>query len=247
VLALGGLVLMLRGARFAKLLTCVVFAGLGAVAGKLGGPMLGAPEAPSIGGAAVVGLVMGLVGFRLWQAVLLGASLAAVAAGVYYVRVLDPHVRNFTSAGFSQSGEVTLPGASASTMSTGENVRQLWDYCAANVPNFQMQFGSLVSATLLAGLVIGLLIPRVSRSLLAATLGTFCFIAGVGLILQLLAPSLVTQLGAYGTWMWALVGALWTTSFGYNLMTCRDGKKKDEPKDEAAPPANPRRAAPATA
>jgi len=89
------------------------------------------------------------------------------------------------------------------------------------VPSFVTTFWTLTVSAGLAGLVFGLLLPRASRALWAASLGTAVCGIGVTALLKQYAPGALDWLLADAVRAWAIVGVVWLLSLAYNLATCR--------------------------
>src|SRR5215471_4790593 len=81
-----GLLLMLRGAKWAAGLGSLAFLAFGALAGTHLANYFSTPVWPTVGICAAACFVVGLVLFRIWQAVMLGACCAGLAISAYYVK-----------------------------------------------------------------------------------------------------------------------------------------------------------------
>ncbi len=231
-----GLILLLRGAKLAPLLAALTFLGLGGIGGSFIGTWLNVPVWPAIVVAAVLGFVIGLVLFRFWLALLLAGCSCAAALSVYYVRILNPYVANFTADNYdAETRLVTLPVADAvaGTADTpGQQLGQLWAYLGQNVPNFHASFAAIVLSAGLAGLVFGLLLPKVSRALWAASAGTLFLLGGLVALLEVTAPSALGWLVSLGAWGWVIVGIAWAASLVYNLLLSREKRPKKPATDD---------------
>lgn len=234
-----GLLLLIRGARWAPAFAALAFLGIGAGAGSFLSHAIGTPMWPTVGVVGVVGFVLGLVMFRFWQAVLLASCFMIAGLSVYYVRVLTPEVQNWLSA-TPQSGVITLRDAGSVV---GENhstalteFKSLWTHLDQNVPDFAPTTWILLLSTGLAGLIFGLLLPGVSRALWAASLGTLFFGIGLTGALSRFAPGALDWLKTNHGWAWAIVGLIWMASLALNLATGRRQKASEQPK-KSAPPA----------
>ena len=226
-----GLMLLLRGAKWAPGLAAVTFLGIGGCAGSFLSQAIGTPFWPTVGVVGVLGFVLGLVMFRFWQAILLATCFVIAGLSVYFVRALTPEVQNWISA-TPQAGLITLrdPGTVV-----GENqstawteFQSLWTHLDQNVPDFSPTTWTLVLSTGLAGLIFGLLLPGVSRALWAASLGTLFFGIGVTAVLSRFAPSALDWLKAHHEWAWGIVGIVWLLSLALNLVTGRHKKPEKQ-------------------
>ncbi len=231
-----GLMLLLRGAKWAPALAAVTFLGIGGCVGSFLTQAIGTPLWPSVAIVGALGFVLGLVMFRFWQAILLATCFMIAGLSVYYVRVLTPEVQNWVSAG-PQAGMITLREAGTVV---GENqstalaeFKNLWSHLDRNVPDFSTTTWILLLTTGLAGLIFGLLLPGVSRALWAASLGTLFFGIGVTAGLSHFAPSTLDWLKSNHGWAWGIVGVIWLFSLGLNLANCRR-KKPDKDAEEAS-------------
>jgi hypothetical protein len=230
-----GLLLLVRGAKWAPGLAAIAFLGVGGFAGSFLARAIGTPLWPTVGVVGVLGFVLGFVLFRFWQALLLGCCFAIVGLSVYYVRGLYIDIDRWISRA-PQATEITLPTAGTVVGENRPTVMQdlsgLWSYLSQNVDGFQTAFWILVLSTGLAGLIFGLLLPRASRALWAASLGTVFFGIGTTALLMRLAPDVLDWLQANDAWAWAIVGSVWLLSLVYNLAICRRWKAEKKP-DEA--------------
>lgn len=244
-----GLVLLLRGARWARGLAAGTFLILGLSAGAELAPQMHTPV--WVGGAlaGLLAFVAGWLLFRFWQALLLAACFAGIGLGIYTVRSLTPQIDAWLNQGV-QDGLVTLPPAGASGLADPAQgaaastalarMHDLWNHLSANVPQFQQKFFAIIAGTMLAGLILGFFAPRLSRSLWAATLGTAFFGIGLAGLLQAFAPTWLEWLLAHDHAAWGLTGAIWALSFGWSLVSCRSGSqsaKSDGPVAAKAAPA----------
>jgi len=226
-----GLMLLLRGAKWAPGLAAVTFIGIGGCAGSFLSQAVGTPFWPTVGVVGVLGFVLGLVMFRFWQAVLLATCFMIAGLSVYFVRALTPEVQNWISA-TPQAGLITLRDAGTvvgDNQSTAwTEFQSLWSHLDQNVSSFSPTAWTLVLSTGLAGLIFGLLLPGVSRALWAASLGTLFFGIGITAALSRFAPSALDWLKANHEWAWGIVGIVWLLSLALNLVTGRHKKPEKQ-------------------
>jgi xanthosine utilization system XapX-like protein len=234
-----GLILLLRGARWAPALAAVTFIGIGGCAGSFLSHAIGTPFWPTVAVVGVLGFVLGLVMFRFWQAILLAACFMIAGLSVYFVHTLTPEVQNWISA-TPQSGLITLrdPGTVVGEHQSTAWIefKSLWTHLEKNVPNFSATAWTLVLSTGLAGLIFGLLLPGVSRALWAASLGTLFFGIGITAALSRFAPSVLDWLKTNHDWAWGIVGIVWLLSLALNLVTGRRKTPEKQADDTGAQP-----------
>ena len=228
-----GLLLLLRGARWAPGLAALTFLGIGGWAGSFLAGAVGTPFWLTVGVVGVVGCVLGVVMFRFWQALLLAACCVVAGLSVYYARDLTPDVQNWVSATGAELDLIALqpPGTvvGEGRPSALAELGSLWTHLDQQVPNFATTVWALVASIGLAGLVFGLLLPRASRALWAATLGTVFLGVGGTLLLKQFEPGAYDWLLADNARAWAIVGVVWLASFVLNLLTCRHRKPSKKP------------------
>ncbi len=238
VAVLGGLVTILRGARWARGSYAFGFLLAGGVGGWFLGQANGYEPILSAGIVGVVAAVLGFALFRLWQAALLAGIAMTVAVGFYTVGYLTPEIQAWTEGPPADdivfSLEAAAPAVAAATETVdwrtrlagvGVEARGLWDHLNANVPNFQATLFSVLGSSGLVGLVFGLLWPRASRALWVATGGTMAVGMGMAGLLQHYSPSTLEWLTANPQAGWVIVGTLWLGAFLYSMMTGKPKKK----------------------
>ena len=233
-----GLVLMVKGARLAPALAALACAGLGGAAGPFAAPLLGTPLWPTVIASGAIGLILGVVFFRIWLGVLVGAFLMLAATGVYGGQVLREPLNAYLSAGLDREKQlVTLPqadGAVAQRLDWQQEAAGLWSYLGENVPNFQASFYAVVISTGLAGLIFGLLLPKLSRAFGAASLGTVLLALAACAAVQLRWPEEAARLVQWGP---LVAGVLWVLSLVYNWLDVHGARPKKraaaEPKHAA--------------
>lgn len=214
-----GLLLMIRGAKWAVGIGSIAFLALGGVGGQLLSGWLGTPLWPTVGIAAVTAFVLSIALFRLWQAVLLGGAAIAAALGAYYVIDLTPAANAWLGDGTTVTLRDAATPETAGLARVWTEAQSLFSHLATSVPNFQFNFWALAVSAGIAGLVFGLVLPRASCSLWAATVGTLTLGLSATSLLQSHAPDAFQWLLADAWRAWAIVGAAWLVSFIWNLVT----------------------------
>ena len=242
LLGLVGLVIMLKGAKLAPAISTCLFIGLGAAGGAAVTHLLHTLFWPSVIVGTAAGLVLGLLFFRVWLAVLVATCFIGGSLSLYSAKVLAPYVGGYTSQNLAAGGsvlDVTVPQAGdAATVasSTWQEAQRFWGYLAEKVPSFQSSFWAIVLSTGLAGLVFGLLLPRPARALCAATFGTLCFFVGLTMVLKMAWPGAVAELSGFGAWLWVVVAGVWALSLVYNFLDVRRRRPARAPSgDEPVP------------
>ncbi len=237
--AAGGLLLMFRGARLAPVVVAGALTAVGCGGGWLASQAAGWPLWPAVGAGSVVGLLLGLLLFRVWLAVQVATMLVAGGLALYAPRVAEP-LNEYLSQGLQTAEDqalVTLQPAEAVPVdgqAWQAELGDLWAYLGERVPSFQSSVVAIVGAVGLAGLLFGLLLPRAARSFWAATVGTGCFIVAVMALLQALWPA---TLAAVGSWGLIIVAGLWGISLAWNLADMLRKRPKKSAADEGEPAA----------
>ncbi len=236
VVGLVGLVFMVKGARLAPVLAALVFAAVGGLAGTLVAPLLNVPPWPAVAGCGAAGLLLGVILFRVWLALLVAACLALVSLAVYGGQTLRDPLNSYLSAGLDREQQlVTLPEAGSPVTPSADwrkEVAGLWSYLGEHVPNFQSSVWAIVGSTGLAGLIFGLLLPKLARAFWAASMGTALLLLAAGTIVQLHWPNYVPWLQREGL---LVAAGLWALSLVFNWVDVRGVRLKKA----AAPAAKP--------
>ncbi len=214
--ALIGLVLLLRGARLAPAAIAIAFCVAGGYTGTHVASAFGTPLWPTVAAGSVIGLVAGVLFFRLWLAGIVAAFLAAGALTFYGAQVLTGPLAQY---GKVEAQGVSLPPAPMSAPADWASrlvaiVAPLWDYLCQQVPTFHASFYAIVISTGLGGLVFGLLLPRVARAAWAATLGTALLLAGLYALLEGRWAQADPWFARWGT---LTAGSMWSVALLYNL------------------------------
>lgn len=241
LIAMAGLMLLVRGARWAPGMVGFVFLGLGIAFGI---KLANALSLPAWVGGGVVGVLamgLGIVLFRLTQALVMGGALAGVGLAAYYVSSLVPAVDSWVHRGLDANQNITLPAAngggetgSAANAALAQ-ASSLWHHLSAEVANFQPTFFGIVGAGLLCGALFGWFLPRFSRSLWSATIGTVLAGMGVTGLLEVFAPSVLESLLSNNQVAWSIVGGVWLASLGINYFTCVRKPKRSNDDIDAEP------------
>ena len=240
-LVVGGLLFLIRGAKWAPGFTAVAFLGLGGVGGYYLTPLIGTPLAVTVALTAVVSALIGIGFFRFWQAAALAGCLMCAGFGVYFARVLTPEVNAWLEPEPADVVAIQLPDAGTVVGEARDTaltkVSSLWSHLSATVPNFQLSFWSVICSTGLAGLIFGLLLPRASRALWATSIGTVLLGVGSVFVLKQYSPDSLTWLKSNTTWAWGVVGVIWLTGFLYNFTSVRRRKAPTDASADAVPAA----------
>jgi len=233
IIGLAGLLFMIKGARLAPILAAAVFAVVGGVAGSTLTGVVALPLWLAVGAGGVVGLVLGIVLFKFWLAALVGVCLIIAGLGVYSGQVLRGPLQEYLAAGLDRQQQlVTLPTAGdgvAEPASWQAEVAGAWTHLSRHVPNFQPSIFAIVASTGLAGLVFGLLLPKVARAFWAASFGTILLLVAVQALVQTYWPAAAAWMAQWGLWV---VGVPWCASLVYNLADIHERPRKTAPAEE---------------
>lgn len=230
-----GLLFMIKGARLAPVLAALVFALVGGGAGPFVANLTNAPLWPVVAGCGLVGLFLGVLLFRVWLAVLVGACLILTTLTIYAGQVLRDPLNAYLSTGFDREQQlVTLPepgDAGAAATAWTVEVSRLWNHLSANVPNFQVSFMVLVLSAGVAGLVFGLVFPKLARAIWAASFGIGLLLVGVYGALYAAWPAAIPAVNQWGP---IVGGVLWALAVVYNLADIGLFARKPAPAPEPA-------------
>ncbi|RMF81902.1 MAG: hypothetical protein D6744_06610 [Planctomycetota bacterium] len=236
VALLAGLLLLVRGARWAPGFTALAFLGLGGVGGYYLTPVLGTPQLATIGVVGVAAALLGVGLFRFWQALALSACLMCIGMSVYFARVLAPEVDAWMEPAPANVVDIQLPQAGSVVGEQRETatakLASLWSHLSAHVPHFQVTFWSLIASTGLAGLIFGLLLPRASRALWGTSIGTVLFGTAAAMLLKKFAPDALAWLQANPNWGWGVVAAIWLGGFLHNYRDTRRRRRSGDAGDD---------------
>lgn len=233
-----GLLFMIRGARLAPALCAIFFLGVGCAAGPLVAAQANLPWLPTLIVLGTLGLVIGIVMFRLWFAVLVAGSLAVTSLAFYSAQTLLPLAESFSVRGL-EAGEsglvVTLPDAptdEARLVSWLPISAAFVDHVRTAQPNLGMNVLAITLAAGVAGLVFALLLPKTSRAVWAATMGTLVFVPAIYFLFALIWRDGAEWMGRYPL---VIGAALWSASLLINLADLLEWRMKRRP--PAAEPA----------
>jgi hypothetical protein len=70
--------------------------------------------------------------------------------------------------------------------------------------------------------------PRLARSLWAASVGTVFLVMGASALMQSLTPAAMDWLSSHNAWALGITGGIWGVSLVYNLVDCRSKRKTDD-------------------
>lgn len=229
VVALAGLLFMLRGARMAPALAAAFFLSVGCAVGPLLASQTEMPVLPAVIVCGTLGLVLGIVLFRVWFALLVGLSVMTACLGFYTAQTVFPLIEEFHTRGL-QLGDgtplVTLPDAAPEHAGAAYFPPELADYLHEKHPNLGTHAILVALVSGAAGLLFALLMPKTARSLWAATVGTLLFLPAVYVVLASTWEPGADWIGRYP----ALVAAvLWSLSLLINLADVLGWRRKRAP------------------
>lgn len=222
-----GLVFLVKGARLTPFLTATALGAFGAFGGGLVAGHFAGPVWPGavIGGG--IGLALGITLFRIWFAILVGVSLAAVGLSLYGGQVMLPALSEYTSRGVeAMEGmqEITLPAATqASTAAWKAELGEMWAFLGQRVPSIKLSLAAITLAAGTAGLVFALLLPKAARACWAATTGVVLIIpAAYGIACNHWPPAAAIL----DHWGLLIAAVLWSASLLFNLVDVMDRRPK---------------------
>ena len=165
------------GAKLARPGVTCVFSLVGGYLGLTFATALGFhPAVCTLVGATAIG-VIGHMTFRLWVGVAMAAVVCIVALGVFGYNRLAPHISEF-----QQSLDLSAPVAfSVPTPDEQRTNREyaaatwasdFWTYVQSKDPNVQHNARAIATASILSGLLLGLLATRAATIVSTAFLGT---------------------------------------------------------------------------
>jgi hypothetical protein len=225
-----GLLLMVRGARLVPALVSAIFAASGVYAGLLASQAFGTSPGPTTAAGGLIGLILGFLFFRLWVAGLVAGLFVAVALTVYGARVLQGPLGEYggrlKDQGGAQLVSLKEPATTQAAAAWQAVAAELWTYLGERVPTFQASFYAIVISAGVAGLLLGLLLPRVARSVCAATLGTPLLLAAAYALLHGRWPQADAWFDRWGV---TLAAILWGLSLIYNLADMLGIRPKKHP------------------
>jgi hypothetical protein len=234
--ALVGLLFAIKGAKLAPWLAIVVVGGLGGLAASSLAPLAGTPLWPSVAIGAVAGGALGFLLFRLLLAVLVGACFAVFALGIYSAQMLHDPLEAYKAQGLDlQQQLVSIPAPDAAIVqsSAAAYYGGLLTYLGQNVPNFHLSVIAIVLSTVIAGLVFGLLLPKLARAVWAASLGTLLLLVAAHAVVHVQWPEQAAWLSHWGP---LIATAVWFTSIIVNYFDLH-GFKLKQPAAPAPKPA----------
>ena len=235
LLALFGIVLMVRGAKLAPFMAACAFLGVGGLGGSFVAAWAHTPVWATIIITAAIGFGLGLVLFRFWLATLVAACFAGAALSLYSWKVISPEMVNYASRNLDDEGWVTLAGADEpfiAAPSTEEEFGQMWSYLTEQIPSFQASVWAIVISTGLAGLAVGLLLPRLSRALFASTAGLLCAGFASFTTLKAVWPEALGWLKTQWPWTWGVLIVIWALSLLFNFVSVRAKRPKKKAADD---------------
>lgn len=229
-----GLVLLVKGARLAPKLLALSFLLVGGVAGSHVAQRFQLPFWPIVASAGVVGAVLGFVMFRFLLALFLAGCGVVGSLAAYGVNVLNKPLSNY-APGYNGDQLIELPSADASASTPWTELGNIWSYLSAHpdVSNFQQSFWAIVLSTGLAGLMVGLLLPKASRALWAATAGVLFVGLGSFVFFDRLDSQIMDPLLQNPKLAWGIVGGVWLVSFVLNFRDMRDRRPRITVEDDA--------------
>ncbi len=227
--ALAGLIFLLRGARMAPALAASFFLALGCLVGPVVAAKTGLPSLPALIVCGTLGLVLGIVLFRLWFAVLIGLTVMIVSLGFYAAQTVLPTIEEFHARGLqARDGAllVTLPDATPAEAAATFFPSELATFLHEKHPNLNLNALVIAIASGAAGLFFALLLPKTSRSIWAATVGTALFLPAAYFVLASTWEPGADWIGRRPA---VIAAALWSLSLLVNLADVLGWRRKRAP------------------
>ena len=181
-----GIGLSVLGAKLARLGITLGFAAVGALAAMPLAPSINQPVAA----VALIGsLVSGGLGyalFRLWVGLAAATLLTAIAVGVYGGQVVVPHFMAYDSTQ-NFDGSFSLPAAAEEqtpanqqTLSDLETwASDFWVYVQSRETDVNKRVCGIGLAAGMLGLLVGMLLPRLTVIVASSVVGTFLVMSGL--------------------------------------------------------------------
>jgi len=235
---LGGLI-TLYGARLTRLVVVLLLAGGGAAVGWRMGTTLGvAPPVTAVVAAVVAALVAGLL-YRLWAAVLSAAMLVMVALSVYGARVAWPQIEAFEATltgGNAEQIELVSDAQQQSNLNPElrERLGRFWGFLKQQHPAVEQEGGLVIAAAGGAGLLMGLMLPRLAMTLWLSLVGVAMTASGVLTLLGCYRPAWLAQIAAREQVAGLVVGGVWVVVLLWHLQRGLTGTKNEPQPDPAA-------------
>lgn len=233
-----GIVFMVKGARLTPILAAAALGCFGVAGASVAAQRFGLPVWPSAAVGGGIGLALGVLLFRVWFALLVGASLAVAGLTLYGGQVMLPALGDYAARGMAtgeDAPEITLPevGQTAPAVAWQSELGEMWAHLGARVPSLEVSLLAIALAAGVAGLVFALLLPKAARACWAATTGVVLFMPATYSVFCNHWPPAAAILGRWGLLIAAI---LWSGSLLYNLADVieRRPKKTAVAKDEAA-------------
>ncbi|HNO79323.1 MAG TPA: hypothetical protein PKN33_14835 [Phycisphaerae bacterium] len=176
------------GAKLARWLITIIFASAGMVCGLGLGKALGfSSPISALGG----GLALGGVGFslyRFWVGLMAGAFLSAVALGIVSSQLAFPHLSEFDELQRSSHSAEEVrdfqPGPSDNVLESGWDKleaygKRFWDYLNQQESSIRLQTVGWGVGAGLVGMLMGLLLSRITLIVFTAAFGTILISGGI--------------------------------------------------------------------
>jgi len=195
VLLVVGIVSATLGAKLARPAVTLAFAGAGAAIAARYGGLLGIPLPVTVVVAAILSGLLGRVAFRLWVGVLMGATLALVALGIYGSAHILPHWQTFEAA---RVVERALPDATQQQGSawetTTQTFRDFWAHLKGQQADVERNTLLIAAGAGIFGLVLGLWAARFTLVVSSATCGVLLVATASYLAAQCYWPHVLESL-----------------------------------------------------
>jgi hypothetical protein len=234
-----GVLFLVKGAKLAPWLAAAALALLGAGGGTYVAHLFGAPSGLSAAIGGLAGLVLGYLLFRVLLALLVAGCLVSVALTLYSTNVLRGPVDQYLTRGFdAQTQQISLQSvdaAIAAPITPQAELAGLWNHLTQSVPNLQLSIAAIVLSTGVAGMVFGLLLPKLARAFWAASFGA----ALLGVASYALVHTQWPQCQPHFR-QWGVIAllAVWIVSLLFNVADMHGGVRLRKSASHPQKPAN---------
>jgi len=237
VCLVGGIVLSVLGAKFARFGLTTAFVLLGGLLGAGFADGLSFSRAACIPVGALLFGVIGFQTFRLWVGVASAAVLSAIVLGTFGSQRVAPHVAEFQQLSpwvISDSSAQSIPGTTAEYViptrdqqtayverSPRQWASEFWSYLSERDASTARNGQAIAALTTLGGLCLGLLAVRLALVVSTSLMGTVLVTTGMATLLTHSVPDSYQAFQKNPTLVGVGIGAFLVTSLALQAMLMR--------------------------